>query len=140
MRISSAFPSKYLKAADLDGRQVTVTISHVDMEDVATGEEPKPVLYFDGKEKGVVLNKTNANVLSMAYGDDTDDWTGQKITLFEAMVSYQGNTVAAIRMKLPPRDKPAKPSSTFQSGRQPVPMTGPQPTAPLPGPDDDIPF
>ena len=34
MRIGAAFPSTYLKAADLQGRQVTVTISHIKLEEV----------------------------------------------------------------------------------------------------------
>ena len=60
MRISSAFPSKYLKAADLQDKQVTVRMSHVETETI--GDDDRPVLYFQGKEKGLVLNKTNANV------------------------------------------------------------------------------
>jgi hypothetical protein len=72
MRMSSAFPSNYLRAADLQGRNVTVTIDRVAMEDI--GGDHKPVLYFRGKEKGMVLNKTNGNNISAAYGDETDDW------------------------------------------------------------------
>jgi hypothetical protein len=71
MRISSAFPSKYLKAADLQGRQVNVLMSHVETETI--GDDDRPVLYFQGKEKGLILNKTNANSISAVYGDDTED-------------------------------------------------------------------
>jgi hypothetical protein len=128
MKISSAFPSKYLRAADLDGRQVTVEIAHVELEEVGTGEEPKPVLYFQGKAKGVVLNKTNANVIATLYGDDTDDWTGQSVTLFSAHVDFQGRSVEAIRVKIPPRKPPAK-----------KPVQVEEATA-HPGIDDEIPF
>ena len=69
MRISAAFPSKYLKAADLQGKQVTVVMSHVTMETI--GDDERPVLYFKGKDKGLVLNKTNANTIADAFGDDT---------------------------------------------------------------------
>ena len=48
MKISSAFPSKYLKAADLQGKQVTVVMSHVTMETI--GDDERPVLYFKGKD------------------------------------------------------------------------------------------
>jgi hypothetical protein len=99
MRISSAFPGTYLKSADLQGRRVRVVMSHVGMEKV--GDDSKPVLYFQGKEKGVVLNKTNSNAISMVYGEDTEHWTGQPIELFEAMVDFQGKTVSAIRMNVP---------------------------------------
>lgn len=99
MRIDSAFPSTYLKAADLQGRNVVVTISHVRMEDV--GDDHKPVLYFVGKEKGLALNKTNSNNISALYGYETDDWTGKPIELFEAQVDYQGKSVPAIRVRIP---------------------------------------
>ena len=124
MRISDQFPSKYLRAADLDGREVTVTMAGVKMEPVVQGEPDKLILYFKGKEKGVVLNKTNATAISNLYGDDTDEWEGEDITLFPAMVSFQGNTVPAIRVK-PPRKSGAK------KGQQ---------TAPPPADDDEIPF
>ena len=46
MRISSAFPSPYLKAADLQGRRVPVKISRVEMQEFT--DEVKPVVYFEG--------------------------------------------------------------------------------------------
>ena len=101
MKISSAFPSDYLKACDLQGRAVTVTMSHVSMAEI--GGEPKPILYFHGKEKGLVVNKTNAGKIAEMFGDDTDDWTGGEIILYEAMVDFQGRTVPAIRVRLAPR-------------------------------------
>jgi hypothetical protein len=128
MKISAAFPSKYLRAADLDGRQVTVEIAHVELEEVGTGEEPKPVLYFQGKAKGVVLNKTNANTIASAYGDDTESWAGQHVTLFSAHVDFQGRSVEAIRVKIPPR----KPAAAVV--RPPVER------APIEDIDDSIPF
>ena len=51
MRISGAFPSPYLKAADLQGRRVPVKILRVEMQDF--GDEAKPVVYFEGKSKGL---------------------------------------------------------------------------------------
>lgn len=99
MRISSAFPSQYLKAADLGGRRVKVSISHVAMEDL--GGDLKPILYFMSKEKGLVLNKTNANAISQTYGDDTDAWAAQIIELYEATVEFQGRQVQAIRVHVP---------------------------------------
>lgn len=99
MRISSAFPSNYLKAADLQERNVKVVMDRVEMEDI--GGDHKPILYFQGKDKGMVLNKTNANNIAIAYGDDTDGWEGKEIVLFEAMVDFQGKTVPAIRVRAP---------------------------------------
>ena len=74
------------------------------------GEDTKPVLYFKGKEKGVVLNKTNANVLSDFYGDDTDDWFDQPIILFSVMTEFQGKSTPGLRVRIPTAkdNKPAK--------------------------------
>ena len=51
----------------------------------------------------MVLNKTNANNVSVLYGDDTDDWIGRSVELFEAMVEFQGKTVPALRIRAPRR-------------------------------------
>jgi hypothetical protein len=104
MHIDSAFPSKYLKASDLQGRNVTVKMGRVEQEKI--GDDMKLILYFQGKEKGVVLNKTNANNVAAIYGGETEDWYGKEITLVEAMVDFQGKSVPAIRMRAPQR-KPA---------------------------------
>lgn len=127
MRVSQAFPSNYLKAADLQDRAVRVTISGYKME--AIGEDQKPVIYFKGKEKGLVMNKTNANNIAAEYGDDMDMWQGKDIVLFSAWVDFQGKSVEAIRVRKPqPKDQEGAPA--------------PQPKQPAPAGDmnDEIPF
>lgn len=99
MRASEAYPSKYLKAGDLRGNNVKVVIDRVVMEDI--GDSEKPVIFFVGKEKGLVLNKTNANNIVILYGDEMDDWSAREIVLFPAMVDFQGRTVEAIRVRGP---------------------------------------
>ncbi len=97
MKIGSAFPSEYLKAADLQGRRVKVVISGLSHEEI--GDGVKAVLHFAGKDKGLVLNKTNANMIAEVLGsDETDDWQGATITLFPTKVEYQGKRVDAIRV------------------------------------------
>lgn len=138
MRVSDAFPSKWLSAADLGGRNVQVVIDRVEMESVAKGEPPKPVLYFKGKNKGLVLNKTNAKTIAHEYGDDTDDWRDCEIVLFEVMTEFQGNPVEAIRVRRPTiKDRPQA-GSGVGSPRQAVHTPEPPPHTDLP--DDPIPF
>ena len=108
MNISSAFPSNYIKAADLQGKRVTVKMAGVKIEKL--GQDEKPVLYFQGKNKGMVLNKTNAKKIMSAYGIDTQGWAGKEIVLFEAQVEFQGDTVPAIRVAIP-----AKPAAQQQA-------------------------
>lgn len=144
MHIDEAFPSKYLKASDLQGRNVNVKMGRAEVEKI--GEDKKLILYFQGKEKGMVLNKTNANNIASIYGGDTDDWYGKEITLFEAMVDFQGKTVPALRVRAPRRD--AAPARAPQ--RQMVdadagydderPAPPPRREAPRHDMDDEIPF
>lgn len=130
MNINGAFPSTYLKAADLQGRTVTVTMDHVKIEEV--GDGPKPVLYFQGKEKGLVLNKTNSNNIAFIYGPETDHWQGNPIQLFPTMVDFQGKSVEAIRVRGAPRQngnghaqQPAAQQPKFQPvGIDPEPAQG----------------
>jgi hypothetical protein len=129
MRISDQFPSDYLRAADLNNKEVTYTMRSVAIEQIGADKEDKPVLYFEGQEKGIILNKTNAAAIAQIYGDDTDDWAGEAITLFSAIVSFQGQNVPAIRVKAPSRKKTAK------SGAPAAPKASAPPEV-----DDEIPF
>lgn len=110
MNIEESFPSKYLKASDLQGRAVVVKMATVRVEKV--GDDQRPILYFVGKDKGCVLNKTNKNAVVSLYGTETDEWTGKPIELFVALVDYQGKQTEAIRIRAPrnqPLTNPAKP-------------------------------
>lgn len=118
MRVSDAFPSDYLRATDLQGRNILVKIDRVEF--VEMNKERKLALFFIGKDKGMILNKTNANAISAAYGDDTDDWRDQEIMLFMAMVDFQGKTVEALRVKIPPR-KAAPRQTDRAEGRRDAP-------------------
>lgn len=132
MRISAAFPSDYLKAADLQDRNVRVAIDHVEMKDI--GDDHKPILYFQGKDKGLVLNKTNANAIASAYGDDTDDWPGRELVLFPIMTEFQGKTVPAIRVRAPTAKDNAGRSHQAPAAPPPAQTRAEQ------GFDDEIPF
>ena len=99
--ISQGFPSKFIKAADLEGRDVRVSCEGIFDEDVgdSTGET-KMVLHFVGKAKGLVLNRTNANVLIDAFGDDRDAVMGKPVILYPSEPPYLGKIVPCIRIKI----------------------------------------
>ena len=102
MRISTAFPSKYLKATDIpNGRELNLQIDSVLMEVMEQSNEEKPVLSFIGKQKGLVLNVTNSNTVSDIYGDDTDKWHGKPVVLFTSTTSFNGRNVACLRLRAP---------------------------------------
>jgi len=105
VKLTDVFPSRYLQAADLQGREVRVTIDRIGMEEMNDGKD-KPVLSFKGKEKTLVLNKVNASTIADMYGDELDEWIGKGILLYPTRVDFQGKRVDAIRVKFvqpPPR-------------------------------------
>lgn len=113
MRASAAFPSKYLRATDIGDRQVKVIMSHVEIESVGQGNEAehKPVVYFEKSKKGMVLNKTNAEILARAYGDEMDDWSGKEVIIYVAEVQFKKEMVEALRLKVPKPTQPIRPIS-----------------------------
>ncbi len=126
MNINTAFPSKYLKAGDLDGKAVPVTIREVKIEEVGKSRDSKPVIYFMGKEKGVVLNRVNSKkIAEIAGSNDTEDWGGTMIVLFPTETDFAGETVECIRVRAPKTKVAPKPEPVF---------TG------VDGSDDDIQF
>jgi hypothetical protein len=138
MNINDAFPSNYLKASDLGEAQPIVAIDRVDVEPVGRGKEMKPVVYFAGKSKGMVLNKTNSKKIAEIAGSmDTDDWHGVQIKLFATEVDFQGETVEAIRVK----SAAQKPARTMA---RPAPRPEPEPEPEYASvgniSDEDIPF
>ena len=61
----------------------------------------KPALHFVGKDKALILNKTNTNMIAYRYGQETDAWMGQQIGLHVEPVQFKDKIVDAIRVQLP---------------------------------------
>jgi hypothetical protein len=99
MKVSQVFSGDYLKATDLDGREPTVVIATVEVKQFDDGN--KLLIMFQGKKKGLVANKTNANRIAMLYGDDTDGWIGKEVVLYTDIVDFQGKPTEAIRVRGP---------------------------------------
>jgi|SRR6188768_1336735 len=109
MNIADAFPSRYLKAADLGDQQPIMTVDRIEYEPVGMDKEMKLVCYFKGQTKGMVLNATNARMLeTLSNSVETDNWAGVQVKLFVADVTFQGRMVEAIRMKSPARLRAGK--------------------------------
>lgn len=115
MKMSAVFPSKYVRAADLNGKTVTLTIQKCVMEEMmnhSKEKERKPVLYFRNATKGLVLNRTNGMIIANLYGDETDEWVGRKISIYPTKVKAFGELQDAIRVK---EEVPAQPKPVAQA-------------------------
>lgn len=131
MRSIDVFKGSFLKADDLQGKAIRATIESVTMEDI--GEDRRAVVHFVGKDKGLVLNKTNWNVLEeVCDSPDSDDWTGFGIVLHVVKVDYQGKRVPAIRVS----DNPAH---VTRPSRVAAPPVDDEPSSQVID-DSDIPF
>lgn len=135
MRMTEAFPSQFIKASDLGGREREVEIEGVVAELVGRQRDRKLVVSFKGQSKRLILNLTNASRIAEITGsDETDLWAGTRIVLFPAPGEYQGLQVDTVRVKAPSNLTGRKGPST-------------SPLAPLPDASesqdvavDDIPF
>lgn len=115
MRIKQAFPSKFINADDIGSARPTVIIADVKMEEVSDNEM-KPVVYFHGKQKGMVLNKTNAEMIAHLYGDETDNWRGQPVDLYTTMVTFGNKSQLGIRVMATVPQMPAHGSAPLPAG------------------------
>jgi hypothetical protein len=113
MKRDELFPSKYLKAADLKGKAVTVTIDRVTQEtlDGAAGPQQKTVVHFKGTPKMLVLNVTNFDMICKVLDlSDTDSWPGEKIALYPTTTELRGEQKDCIRVRAAAKAAPvAKP-------------------------------
>lgn len=123
MNINKLFPSRFVKADDLGGKRVVLTIERVKVDRVRNedGEREVAVVFFKGAKKGLLLNKTNAMAIAAMYTPETDNWTGQRILLYGARVSAFGKTVDAVRVDEPPAAKPNGAGKPAQAEPEHVP-------------------
>jgi hypothetical protein len=111
--LNEAFPSKYLKAADLP-EPVVATIKLVTQEKIKgfDGEmQDKVIVSFARGLKPLILNRSNFEAIGDIAGSfETEDWTGTKIEIYATPVSFKGKTTNGVRVREPGAEqkKPAK--------------------------------
>jgi hypothetical protein len=84
------------------GQELKLTIEKVQKEQVKTAEGTQEciVAYFKGGQKGMIINKTNAKIITKVV--DTpyiEHWAGKSIIIYAAKVRAFGETVEALRVK-----------------------------------------
>jgi hypothetical protein len=135
MKRDEVFKSNFLKAADLKGRKLPVTIESVEVETIGSGkdEKDKPVMRFRGKDLGLVLNMVNWDTLQDLFSsDDSDDWVGKKILLVPAKTSFGNKRVDCIRIEEFTGAMPATRPAPAVKEEEPEEEFTPS--------DDDVPF
>lgn len=114
--INELYPSNFIRAADLEGNEWTLTITQMNEAEPMQDGKFKPAIYFQEYDKGLILNKTNAMTIAGYYGPETSGWIGKQIILYPAKVQFNNQMTDAIRVRAParqaappPRTRPATP-------------------------------
>jgi hypothetical protein len=96
------YDKDYIGHWDLEGKPVTVTIREVkagDLTQQGGRKSKRPLVFFEGAEKALVLNKTNGKIIAGLYGTKTEGWVGKKITMYPTITNFGSETVECIRVK-----------------------------------------
>ncbi len=97
------FTGKYLASPDLGKNEPTVKIARV-VSELVKDEDKKTerhrwILFFEGKDKGMLLNRSNAILIAaLCKSDKTEDWVGHSITIGVRDVKMGGETVDGLRV------------------------------------------
>ena len=93
--------SNFLRASDLQGKTIPLTIAAIGSHIFNEGKSDQKIqvtLSFEGKEKKLGLNATNARVIASLLGDETDMWIGKKIKIYPTKTDFAGEMVDCIRI------------------------------------------
>ncbi len=122
--------SQWLKAEDLQGAKPIVVIESAEVkENTYNGEVKKQiVLTFEGKEKQLGLNFTNASQIADLTGtQDIDEWIGVAIKLYQTTTTMgDGRKVPCIRIfpELPNLDAEPTPKAKAKGSSNTPQFTG----------------
>lgn len=105
--IDLAFPTNYVKAADLKGKDATVRVVCVENDALVMAggkKEFKNILTMEslaGQRLGkkLVLNKTNARIIAGQHGPIMGNWTGKEITLYPTTTKCGREIVECVRVR-----------------------------------------
>jgi len=107
MNVNEAFPStsNFLKKEDLPS-PAKVKIESIELMEFEQDGKPqrKLILSFEGKEKKLACNKTNSRTIAAILGDETDEWIGKEITIYNDPTVQMGDQiVGGIRVQYIPK-------------------------------------
>jgi hypothetical protein len=117
MDMERAIPSPWFSASDFDSVGKEFTIGNVMMQQVQA--QFKPVIFFQGQEKALILNGTTNKVLIGLYGKESNAWTGKKIVLYSYMGQPQFGNPAQLRLGVRAPDNQAQPEKPSPIRKRP---------------------
>jgi len=145
MDMNNFLGGQYLAKTDVTTSGTDVVIAAV-LQDVIGDEQTlKAILEFKGPTKSMVLNKTNIRILCALFGNDSNQWIGRTINVYNDVTVVFNGSVGGIRVRPSPLDASGvkiaqnalqEPTGASYAAEQ-VATAQSMATAP---PNDDIPF
>ena len=136
--INDLYPSKYVTAADLEGKPHRVWLRRIEVQEMGVRREQVPVVYFSHYARGqhweeapeaakpFVLNATNRDRITARHGTNyVDGWPGILLELSPHEVQFAGKaTTGLLVVPVAPPEEPAKipPPPGVVSGLDDVPF------------------
>ena len=102
--LDSVYGTKFLSTGDVGDRKIRSKAQKVRKEDLR-GKDGRSnirfVVYFEGLDKPLVLNKTNKEVLVSALGKVPANWIGASIGIYvDPNVTYGGVRTGGLRLRV----------------------------------------
>ena len=132
------YPGRFLKAGNLQGKHVTLTIAGVDREALVGDdgkEQTKATMQFAETKMGLVLCKTNGICIRAMFGPELAAWKGKRLTLMpdtwngEPCIRIAGSPdIAAdmtVSVQLPRRKASTRRLTKTQAGKPAQPQQAP---------------
>lgn len=123
------FQSDWLSKDDLQDGPLIVTIDRCDAEDVKDIQSGKnkrlPILHFKEDVKPFILSaNVNWDTVEMAYGPDTDQWSGKPLEFyFDPNVSFGGKKTGGVRIRIQTSSFGKTPHNGTSKSAAPAPMS-----------------
>jgi len=89
--------SQYLNAKSA-GKYNGTTQKIFEVKAAEINAKRKMVIGFEGIEKMLVVNKTNRDILTEAYGNDTDQWLDKSVIVGIVLVMFEGKRTPSIML------------------------------------------
>ena len=133
MDMGLGFLGTYITAAELVGKEPTLTIERVTLEqvesmkindDAGAGKmKDRVIVYFKGAKRGWLLNRTNAECIKELWGRETDAWVGHRLTLYTTNVRVGPKVEPGIRIKGSPELEKPHQFDLRLPRKKPIPVT-----------------
>jgi hypothetical protein len=122
LNFDQLFPSRFLKAGEMEGNPLTLTIADVALEALesedGTEKDVAIITFKEPKAKQLRLNRTNGESVRAMFGSEIDDWIGKRVTFYpERDTSGMSESGVCIRVKGSP-DIPAPITATIKLPRR----------------------